>query len=89
MVSVLAWTLLVLMVAVPLVLGLLSLRRERRPPAAPPVDRLTYVTLLKLHAVRQRLSVRQYRAQLQRDGDRARRALQAELAEWEKWEDGQ
>lgn len=87
MVNILAWMLLGLMVAVPVGLGLLAFRRQ--PSKQPPADRLTYAALMKLHAVRQRLSVSQYRAQVKREGTRARRALQAELAEWEKWEDSQ
>jgi hypothetical protein len=87
MVAVLAWALVSLVVAVALLQLAVALRTKRSRQAVPPPDRLTYTALIKLHAVRQRLSVSQYRTQVKRDGARARRALQVELRQWEQWED--
>lgn len=84
MVTILAWLLLGLMVAVPVCLGLLALRRRR--PVQPPPDRLTYAALTKLYAIRQRLNVSQYRSEVRREGAKARRTLRAELAQWEEWD---
>jgi len=86
MVSILAWALVALMVAVALVQLLAVLLRPRAGQPPVPSDRLTRDVRVRLYGIRQRLTVRQYRTAVKRDGAKARRSLRAELERWEDWE---
>jgi hypothetical protein len=85
-VTILAWALVAGMVAVALLqlLAVLVRQRSGQPPVPP--DRLTRDVLIGLYGIRQRLSVRQYRTAVKREGAKARRSMRAELERWEEWE---
>jgi hypothetical protein len=74
MTEVMAWLLVVLVVAMPVILGLLSFRRRKST-----VDSASYETMVELHGIRRRLEVAQFKTELRRDAARSRRELRAEL----------
>jgi hypothetical protein len=74
-VTILAWSLLVVMVA--LVIGRPLWRRWQRHPLPP--DRLGHEVLVKLYAIRRCLEVSQVKTEVRRDGARLRRQLREEL----------
>jgi hypothetical protein len=74
MVTILAWLYLSLMVAMPTVLVLLSVRRGRPKP-----NPRIYQVMVELHAIRRRFDLAQHKFELRQDAAYARRALQTDL----------
>jgi hypothetical protein len=74
MVTMLAWLYVASMVAVPAVLVLLSTRKSR-----PKLNLRLDQEMVESHAIRCRLDVSQFEAELRRDAIEAQRALQADL----------
>lgn len=74
MATILAWLYLVLMIAVPTVLVLLSVRKSK-----PETSLRIYRELVESHAIRCRRYVSQFEAEVRRDAADAQRALQADL----------
>jgi hypothetical protein len=81
-VTVLAWLFLLLVVAVPIGLVLLSLRGSRFERS-----RLTYQVMVDLHAIRRRFDLAHFKFELRRDGADARRALLADLRKLHEQDD--
>ena len=75
MTTVVAWLCLILIVAVPVGLVLLSLRKSKTPET----DRTPHQVIVGLYAIRRRLEVAQFKTDLRRDAAQARRALRDEL----------
>jgi hypothetical protein len=74
MTEVLAWLFVVLVVAAPVILGLLSFRRRKSI-----VDPARYQTMVELHGIRRRLEVAQFKADVRREAAQQRRELRREL----------
>jgi hypothetical protein len=74
MIEALAWLFVMLVVATPVTLGLLSFRRRKST-----VDSASYQTMVELHGIRRRLEVAQFKAELRRDAAELRRELRGEL----------
>jgi hypothetical protein len=74
-----AWFYPMLLVAVPVVLILLSVRSRRGKP-----DKRAYQVLVDLHAIRRRFDLAQFKFELRRDAADARRALRADLRKLSK-----
>jgi hypothetical protein len=77
-IAVMAWLFLVLVVAVPVVLVLLSLWRAKSR-----TDRTSYQVVVGLYAIRRRLEVAQFKTELHRDAAHLRRVLRDELQQHE------
>jgi hypothetical protein len=73
------WLLVALVVAVPVVIGLRSLRRRMFK-----ADRTIYLAVVGLYAIRRRLEVAQFKSELRRDAIRLRRELWRELDEQDR-----
>ena len=82
MVTVMAWLFVMLVVAVPIGLVLLSLRGSQSDG-----KRLTYQVAVHLHAIRRRFDLAQFNFELRRDAADARRALHADLLNLHEMED--
>jgi hypothetical protein len=79
MVTMLAWLYPGLMIAVPTVLVLLSVRRGRSKP-----NPRIYRVMIELHAIRRRFDVAQFKVEVKRNAAYLRRELRDELNELDK-----
>jgi hypothetical protein len=70
-----AWLCLIFLLAVPVGLVLLSLRKNKKPET----DRTPRQVIVGLYAIRRRLEVAQFKTDLRRDAAQARRVLRDEL----------